>query len=96
MKNLSLCAWTEKREWPTWSAVSVTNGIRVKLTVRGYHRRSNSLTDLGLHSDLTEPIDIYSEWIDAADAAQREEPPRRPVASSSRAARAPAYDSDDE
>ncbi|KAF8350690.1 hypothetical protein F5887DRAFT_940477 [Amanita rubescens] len=22
---------------------------------------------------LTEPIDIYSEWIDAADAAQREE-----------------------
>ncbi|KAJ3562835.1 hypothetical protein NP233_g9330 [Leucocoprinus birnbaumii] len=46
---------------------------------------------------LTEPIDIYSEWIDAADAAQREEAPRRPVASSSRsAARAPAYDSDDE
>lgn len=26
-----------------------------------------------LFSDLTEPIDIYSEWIDAADAAQREE-----------------------
>lgn len=24
-------------------------------------------------TDLTEPIDIYSEWIDAADAAQREE-----------------------
>lgn len=46
--------------------------------------------------DLTEPIDIYSEWIDAADAAQREDPPRRPAASSSRVARAPAYDSDDE
>ncbi|KAL9715168.1 hypothetical protein Ac2012v2_001829 [Leucoagaricus gongylophorus] len=46
---------------------------------------------------LTEPIDIYSEWIDAADAAQREEPPRRSVASTSRgAARAPAYESDDE
>ncbi|KXN89242.1 hypothetical protein AN958_05996 [Leucoagaricus sp. SymC.cos] len=45
---------------------------------------------------LTEPIDIYSEWIDAADAAQREEAPRRPAASSSRVARAPAYDSDDE
>lgn len=23
-------------------------------------------------ADLTEPIDIYSEWIDAADAAQRD------------------------
>lgn len=35
--------------------------------------------------DLTEAIDIYSEWIDAADAAQREEQAiRRPVASSSR------------
>ncbi|KDQ60801.1 hypothetical protein JAAARDRAFT_31782 [Jaapia argillacea MUCL 33604] len=34
---------------------------------------------------LTEPIDIYSEWIDAADAAQREDSSiRRPVASSSR------------
>jgi transcription elongation factor Elf1 len=51
---------------------------------------------LGFSIDLTEPIDIYSEWIDAADAAQREDAPRRPVASSSRAARAPAYDSDDE
>ena len=35
--------------------------------------------------DLTEPIDIYSEWIDAADAAQKEgHVPRRPTASSSR------------
>jgi transcription elongation factor Elf1 len=49
-------------------------------------------------SDLTEPIDIYSEWIDAADAAQREEQtPRRPAASSSRPVPAPAsVDSDDE
>ena len=38
--------------------------------------------------DLTEPIDIYSEWIDAADYAAKEEErraQRRPVASSSRA-----------
>lgn len=50
-------------------------------------------------ADLTEAIDIYSEWIDAADAAQREEQQarRRPVgASSSRAARGPAVGSDDE
>ena len=47
--------------------------------------------------DLTEAIDIYSEWIDAADAAQNEPPPRRPTASSSRAApRAAAPASDDD
>ncbi|KAF8503537.1 Elf1-domain-containing protein [Russula emetica] len=37
---------------------------------------------------LTEPIDIYSEWIDAADYAAKEEERRalrRPTASSSRA-----------
>ncbi|KAG5645218.1 hypothetical protein DXG03_006635 [Asterophora parasitica] len=48
---------------------------------------------------LTEPIDIYSEWIDAADAAQKEDQgPRRQVASSSRPAPAPASadDSDDD
>ncbi|KAG6850994.1 hypothetical protein H0H93_004481 [Arthromyces matolae] len=39
---------------------------------------------------LTEPIDIYSEWIDAADAAQNSQPPRRPTASSSRSVPAPA------
>lgn len=40
--------------------------------------------------DLTEPIDIYSEWIDAADAADKEQTtPRRPVASSSRPRPAP-------
>ena len=55
---------------------------------------------LNLHADLTEPVDIYSEWIDAADAAQKEDEghpaPRRPAASSSRAAPAPAAYSDDE
>ncbi|KAJ3503484.1 hypothetical protein NMY22_g18235 [Coprinellus aureogranulatus] len=44
---------------------------------------------------LTEPVDIYSEWIDACDAAQdNDEPlPRRPAASSSRGMPA---DSDDD
>lgn len=48
-------------------------------------------------TDLTEAIDIYSEWIDAADAAQREEQvPRRPVpSSSSRPIAAPASDGED-
>ncbi|KAG5727960.1 hypothetical protein E4T56_gene19399 [Termitomyces sp. T112] len=48
---------------------------------------------------LTEPIDIYSEWIDAADAAQSAQAPRRPAASSSRPIPAPTSgeeDSDDE
>ena len=44
-------------------------------------------------ADLTEPIDIYSQWIDAAEAAQNGERPRRPVASSSRPV---AAESDDE
>lgn len=48
-------------------------------------------------ADLTEPIDIYSEWIDAADAAERAAGAPRPVATSSRAANAPVnYGSDDE
>ncbi|KAF8136370.1 transcription elongation factor Elf1 like-domain-containing protein [Boletus reticuloceps] len=47
---------------------------------------------------LTEPIDIYSEWIDAADAAQKaDQAPRRPTASSSRAVpAAPSVGSDDD
>ncbi|KAF4608482.1 hypothetical protein EYR40_000827 [Pleurotus pulmonarius] len=46
---------------------------------------------------LTEPIDIYSQWIDAADAAQREGgSSRRPAASSSRPAPAVSYGSDEE
>ena len=48
--------------------------------------------------DLTEPIDIYSEWIDAADAAEREAitTSRRPVASSSKAQPAVSFGSDEE
>jgi len=81
--------------------VFVTNDTKVKLIVSACYflhqtRVSHPLTD-PLDSDLTEPIDIYSEWIDAADAAQREEPPRRSVASTSRGiTRAPAYESDDD
>ncbi|KAI0362220.1 Elf1-domain-containing protein [Trametes cingulata] len=48
-------------------------------------------------NNLTEPIDIYSAWIDAADAAERGASlARRPVASSSRPARAPSVGSDEE
>ena len=57
---------------------------------------SNAPLILYITADLTEPIDIYSEWIDAADAAQNEPPPRRPTASSSRAQRAAAPASDDD
>ncbi|KAI0054097.1 Elf1-domain-containing protein [Auriscalpium vulgare] len=50
---------------------------------------------------LTEPIDIYSEWIDAADLAEKDSRaanPRRPVASSSkmRPAAPPSVGSDDD
>ncbi|CAL1704443.1 unnamed protein product [Somion occarium] len=46
---------------------------------------------------LTEPIDIYSEWIDAADAAERDvTTSRRPVASSSKAQPAVSFGSDEE
>ncbi|TCD71884.1 hypothetical protein EIP91_000016 [Steccherinum ochraceum] len=47
---------------------------------------------------LTEAIDIYSEWIDAADAAERDAASgsRRPAASSSRAAPAVNFGSDEE
>ncbi|KAJ6630824.1 transcription elongation factor Elf1 like-domain-containing protein [Mycena sp. CBHHK59/15] len=47
---------------------------------------------------LTEPVDIYSEWIDAADAAQRDEPAVRPAAASSSrpVAAAASEDSDDD
>ncbi|KAM6500505.1 Transcription elongation factor Elf1 like domain containing protein [Amanita muscaria] len=47
---------------------------------------------------LTEPIDIYSEWIDAADAAQKEEQTvKRHTTSSHRAVPVPAsVDSDEE
>ena len=43
-----------------------------------------SYSNVSSSIDLTEPIDVYSEWIDAADAAQRDEHvPRRTAASSS-------------
>ncbi|KAG6814359.1 hypothetical protein H0H92_010945 [Tricholoma furcatifolium] len=46
--------------------------------------------------DLTEAIDIYSEWIDAADAAQNNQTPHhRPAPSSSRPVPAPASGEDD-
>jgi len=48
--------------------------------------------------DLTEAVDIYSEWIDAADAAQKDElvHARRPAASGSSTSRAaPAQVADD-
>jgi transcription elongation factor Elf1 len=52
-------------------------------------------------TDLTEPIDIYSEWMDAADYAAKEEErraQRRPTASSSRVRPAgpPSVGSDEE
>ncbi|KIY43412.1 Elf1-domain-containing protein [Fistulina hepatica ATCC 64428] len=44
---------------------------------------------------LTEPIDVYSEWIDASDSLQQ--PVRRPLASTSRAPPPAAdIDSDDD
>lgn len=47
-------------------------------------------------TDLTEAVDVYSEWIDAADAAQKDESvPRRPVASSSTSREPPAPALDD-
>ncbi|KAL0581722.1 hypothetical protein V5O48_000304 [Marasmius crinis-equi] len=52
----------------------------------------------GKVNHLTEPIDIYSEWIDAADDAQKEASSRRPTASSSRpvaVARSPSIEGSD-
>lgn len=47
-------------------------------------------------ADLTEPIDIYSEWIDAADAAERQASGSRPATSSTRQAPAVNFGSDEE
>ena len=74
----------------------MTSGFRVKSIVR-VSFYNYTLSNLFL--DLTEPVDIYSEWIDAADSAQkdtRETHVRRPVASSSRPATAPASVGSDE
>ena len=75
----------------------MTSDIRARSTVRRLLLGPFSTLILHVAPDLTEAIDIYSEWIDAADAAQNEAPPRRPTASSSRAApRAAAPASDDD
>lgn len=76
----------------------VTSDIRARSTVRRLLLVSFAPLFIPLATpDLTEAIDIYSEWIDAADAAQNETPQRRPAASSSRAApRAAAPASDDD
>lgn len=79
-------------------AGSATSDIRAKSTVSLLlvliYRRSI----LNAASDLTEPVDIYSEWIDAADAAQKgDQVSRRPAASSSRPVAAlPSEGSDDD
>ena len=53
--------------------------------------------DMFVLTDLTEPIDVYAEWIDAADAAQREVTEgRRAGGSGSRTPRVRAEASDDE
>ncbi|KAG5342765.1 hypothetical protein C0989_008715 [Termitomyces sp. Mn162] len=88
---------TGKKELRISLAGSVINDTKAKSTVSAY---DISLARDGLKiTDLTEPIDIYSEWIDAADAAQSAQAPRRPAASSSRPIPAPTSgeeDSDDE
>ena len=47
------------------------NDIKGKSIVRAATHFAFSYVSLGV-ADLTEPIDVYSEWIDAADAAQKE------------------------
>jgi transcription elongation factor Elf1 len=72
---------------PSSCAKYVVKASKAKSTVRSsQERRILQVTYPTL--DLTEPVDIYSEWIDAADHAAKEEERRvlrRPVASSSRA-----------
>ena len=78
-----------------FSAKYETRDTRAKPIVRPLHLSYWLGIDRS-RVDLTEPIDIYSEWIDAADAAEKEaSSARRPVASSSRP-RAPSIGSDDE
>ena len=67
-----------------WSKLSKQSQSYVVHKDIEYYKKLIPTTTL----DLTEPIDIYSEWIDAADYAAKEEErraQRRPVASSSRA-----------
>lgn len=58
----------------------------------------SSKTHLMVEPDLTEPIDVYSDWLDAAEAAQRakeiNESRRAAVSSSKPRQRAEASDDD--
>jgi transcription elongation factor Elf1 len=72
----------------------VTSVTKAKSTVRSL---ASSVSDVQAQSDfpidLTEPIDIYSEWIDAADAAEQEAKVNRPIPTISRRAPRPAAES---
>ena len=88
---------TEKRVSLNLFAGSVINVTKAKSIVCYVFLRYFANSVLIVPADLTEPIDIYSEWIDAADAAQRDEQVIHPTASSSRRVAAPAsVGSDDE
>ena len=89
--------WTGRKALRCSCARFATNDIKAKSIVSGLPLEPKATLISFVTPDLTEAIDIYSEWIDAADAAQNEPPPRRPAASSSRAApRAAALASDDD
>lgn len=85
-----------------WRAGYAIRGIKAKYIVRSFHLVVHSyLLAICLRwaADLTEPIDVYAEYVDAADAAQKEEQTsssRRANASSSRTARPAPPDEDDD
>ena len=86
MKSRSPSGSTGRKELPNWSAGFAISVTRAKSTVchRLFRVRVGVTLIFPSPIDLTEPIDVYSEWIDAADAAQRDEHvPRRTAASSS-------------
>ena len=73
---------------PSSCAKYVVKASKARSIVGCLQERQIIVQETYLTLDLTEPIDIYSEWIDAADHAAKEEERRvlrRPVASSSRA-----------
>ncbi|KAI0035072.1 Elf1-domain-containing protein [Vararia minispora EC-137] len=78
------------------------NSVSVKMEKKeGLAQLSCRICDQRFQSKinhLSEPIDVYSEWIDAADEAEKETlSQRRPAASSSRSRpAAPPSVSDDE
>ena len=95
--SLSPYGSTGRKVLHNFCAKYVTRDTRAKPIVRLLHLSCWLGIDCS-RVDLTEPIDIYSEWIDAADAAEKEAATtssRRTVASSSRPPRAPSVDSDD-